>query len=106
MTWQVAAIPEDVQALLMSKWPGREMEFMVLAMRPTANKPTVVSYTVGDPPVREDFGVDVKTFCIPKADQKCLCPVPDEAYQVMILYESSPPVLVSCVGNRCKQVAP
>jgi hypothetical protein len=104
--WQVASIPEDVQELLMSKWPDREMEFCILAMRPKTNEPSIVSYTVGDPPVREEFGVDAKTFCIPRADQKCLCPVSDENYQVMIMYESSPPVLVTCVGNQCRQVAP
>jgi hypothetical protein len=104
--WQVASIPEDVEELLMSKWPDRELEFLVMAMRPKPNEPSVVSYTVGDPPLGERFEVDSQTFCIPKADQKCLCPVSDQNYQVMVLYESSPPVLVTCVGNQCRQVAP
>ena len=85
--WQVATFPPDVRELLMSKWPGREMEFVVLAMRPKQDEPTVVSYTVGDPLVGKDFPVDPEAYCIPKADQECLCPVVDPNYQVMILYE-------------------
>jgi hypothetical protein len=107
MTWQVEKIPDDVKALLMSTWPEREIEFMVLAMQPKEDQPTVVSYTVNEPPETENFEVDAKMFCIPKADQRCLCPVPEhEEHRVMILYESSPPVVVVCVGNQCRQVAP